>query len=103
MKGNHALTGASESTNVAVLLLIRKSHQSFFRLTKSACVRLLITKTVEVYIGLTSESRTQSIVITIQQTIQNASEDGNVVIYFSLFGSYILAEAARDHIANIIK
>lgn len=53
-----------------------------------------MTKTDEVCIGLTPESRTQSVVIPIQQTIQNASEDGNVVIYFSLFGSYVLAEAA---------
>lgn len=66
-------------------------------------MRLIIIKTVEVYIGLTSESRTQPVVITIQQTIQNASEDGDVVIYFSLFGSYVLAEAALDHIANIIQ
>lgn len=57
-------------------------------------MRLLITKAVEVYTGLTTESRTQSVVITIQQTIQNAGEDGNVVVYFSLFGSYVLAEAA---------
>lgn len=64
-------------------------------------MRLILIKTAEVYIGLTSESRTQPVVITIQQTIQNASEDGNVVIYFSLFWSYVLAEAALDHIAKI--
>lgn len=46
------------------------------------------------YINLTSQSRTQSVVITIQQTVQNACEDGDVVIYFSLFGSYVLAKAA---------
>lgn len=46
------------------------------------CVNYLSDRSVEVpkFSGLTSQSRAESVVITIQQSIQDACEDSDVVI-----------------------
>lgn len=47
----------------------------------------------------TSQSRPQSVVIPVQQAVQDAREDGDVVVQFGLFGGsgYILGEAAGEN------
>lgn len=36
--------------------------------------------------GLTSQTGPESVVVTVQQSVQDAGEDGDVVIYLRLFG-----------------